>query len=828
MLIIDNLGLKLSSKPQVYDGVLSAWVKAMKAVESILCGMAQTVHSPEVLIGLSSWHLYPDMHVFVQREEFIEQHDGLIPKAAPITLGLRNGDVSKDEGISWSLPLSRLRFYGKPTQSQGLIASRISRAPFEHLLQIAFGSAISGWGGDASNMDAVLEFVAVLGQQQNSLLTDSEIGPTDCVSLFATKALEYLRKKGKEGQEIRRRIALGCRKHGDFLSPFHPPAFFGLGNLPEFLQLLSVEWQIYFIRQLAALPKFQDTLGNAIIRYFPDSSLEMPSDLWDAPVNMPPELASITPQVIPNSQRRLHRRWITSPRLIGNGPVLSDSALTDEDNPERLAAIDHARLYHAAVRSIKIMSSGEPCGFLSNGQVEMELKDAFSSTSIEHETHRFLKWASKPPGISLKLLEKWSLLESTDNWAHQASISLPKDKWNTGWQLGAGANPLSNLKYRFLFGTPQVAVFQPVHEWKVNRPEFELDLQSLIQALRNPLIDKAKLQEYLEGFIHRQRKPAPIKYPEYAVALQNLFRAYLVYHDLRHAQVDLSVLSLDLSESSWGKEGTQQVFQITRAQRLACIVMFDSGHYNLPPEDLAGVVGVSSSNLLYVSKILLSDPAEESARDRIQCLIGNIGKAGISLLLLAHNPEIFEPGIGDSWDMVNHLDFDGLTEDNFRDTSLHLALTGDEMPLNVGLQGACDKEVFYVEATVRAYERGSWMADINVLDLPDTISMCREYCLTLGVGCEHSKEARSDYSVLGPMTSVDCWSEFLDRPTSKAVIRAKDNWQVRLALTAIMFARRDNLVICRGEICWKCAMSVTAISRPFARQDKFKEFIFLL
>src|SRR2546428_785069 len=63
MLIIDNIRIPVNNKMHVYESVLQAWKTAMVTMEKLVSGMPQSVQNGEILLGLSAWHLYPDMLV---------------------------------------------------------------------------------------------------------------------------------------------------------------------------------------------------------------------------------------------------------------------------------------------------------------------------------------------------------------------------------------------------------------------------------------------------------------------------------------------------------------------------------------------------------------------------------------------------------------------------------------------------------------------------------------------------------------------------------------------------------------------------------------------
>jgi hypothetical protein len=92
--------------------------------------------------------------------------------------------------------------------------------------------------------------------------------------------------------------------------------------------------------------------------------------------------------------------------------------------------------------------------------------------------------------------------------------------------------------------------------------------------------------------------------------------------------------------------------------------------------------------------------------------------------------------------MVNHQDFDGRWENNFRSTSMHLKLTGYEHYLNVGQHGSRYKEVLFAEAAVSVHCRGEWVADLNILSIYKEGSYGGNWLTQrlLPRTCEHSLE----------------------------------------------------------------------------------------
>ena len=247
---------------------------------------------------------------------------------------------------------------------------------------------------------------------------------------------------------------------------------------------------------------------------------------------------------------------------------------------------------------------------------------------------------------------------------------------------------------------------------------------------------------------------------------------------------------------------------ITRNVSLACVSMFDTGYLDLQTEDLDDVLAISSGNALYASEILLCDPTCPPKEHALRHLIGNVGKPGLALLLSPRDTILREPDF-ETWQLVNHDKFEGVFEDSFASTSLHLSLTGYEQPLNIQRHGGRDKEAFYLEAVISAHENGAWVADLNFSDLFRNIYQAkgdlplRSPLRFLPPTCKHDAAEESDTTAFPILSSIDNWYEYLDRPSNAAIIRARGNWIARSAFAAIRLPEQEKL-IGSEKICWAC------------------------
>jgi hypothetical protein len=193
----------------------------------------------------------------------------------------------------------------------------------------------------------------------------------------------------------------------------------------------------------------------------------------------------------------------------------------------------------------------------------------------------------------------------------------------------------------------------------------------------------------------------------------------------------------------------------------------------MDPANLEGAMAISHGDSIFVSQRLLLDPSAENPECPVQRIVGNVGKPGLVVLVAPQAPEVRSHAAG-SWNLVNHAQFDGKFEDSFSSTTLHLAFTGYELPVDVKERGSRDHEAFLVETLISVYDRGVWIADLDVLK-----------------GLEQYRYGWVDHStkiprtVRKPLISIDNWYELLDKPLSDGVVRARKNAFARLAIATV-------------------------------------------
>ncbi|KAJ5202033.1 uncharacterized protein N7498_006696 [Penicillium cinerascens] len=265
-LVLDNISIPVSTKPKLYDAIIEAWKVAMCALDNLILGQAQRIQSGEVLLGLSSWHLYPDLSVLDGKQHHIKQGDPLISSGGIVTIGLKNRPEQLDEGIFWSLPLAHLRFYGDPVIATCRTGLRESQITFNQFQAVVLGSVLSSWNFLDPNIELPCEIINILGR---SLPPGASCGDLGWLGILfeTTKLLQNA--KNPEKDELHRLVRFGQRRCAGFISDQNarPPPVFGLANLENVL-LAAIDRQRAkeFLHNWAAARFPKNILQCAVVR----------------------------------------------------------------------------------------------------------------------------------------------------------------------------------------------------------------------------------------------------------------------------------------------------------------------------------------------------------------------------------------------------------------------------------------------------------------------------------------------------------------------------------------------------------------------------------
>lgn len=757
LVIIENLGIPVNTKICLSDSVIDAWVTAMVTVDNLVSGKPQSVQTGAPLLGLASWHLYPDMIIFGKGPSStpteVIQGDPYIERGGILTLGIRDQRRSGD-GIYWSLPLTCLRYYGPAEHSEARLSSRTSRASMDELVYIALGSLIRRWLADASDIEHATRLLVELNECVDIAGNLHRDG--SWLSLLANTAKTFRAADPEAKAAKLQLINCGRRRFPLFVDDPTTDAIFGLSSPNVLLHLLPGNAaRVALLRHVAK--DFSDHRTLMLIQ----CKTGNPESPW--------ELASVERFT---SRTKRFREDPENGTTAGPGRYIRwlNRLHMNEQHYEEQPDSDSVRL-----------SSQIPCFYAPYGA----------------------HWQNPPLAFYGPL--------------------LAEEREDSDWRHARGVTVRSILA----FGDPDVAALycvsifywaSPTPNWAqkhVAGPKYrELPnifiIRHVLWAFERRLLSRSRVFQHLdEGMFSIN----------ILTALRALQTASALYQELQNATVELRVAEQPLSEHLWIPQN-QRVhrhrsfagYTLNREQKFACISKFESGSFNFHPSAMNGVIAISSGNSIYVASCLLQDPCDQRSLRSVERVVGNIGKTGMSLLLCPAVPQV--RSISDDVYLVNHHPFDGKEEDSFGDTSLHISFTEWQLPVDVGSRGKRDIEASYVEAAIGLHDRGKWVADLNILDVfKNRLSKILHECT------EH-REHSTPIEETSKFVTIDNWEELLDSPTEVGIVRARGNWQARLAAAALAIQRGHETRIVPKRICWSCCLALKKVPRLTTRTDE--------
>lgn len=291
----------------------------------------------------------------------------------------------------------------------------------------------------------------------------------------------------------------------------------------------------------------------------------------------------------------------------------------------------------------------------------------------------------------------------------------------------------ASLEYEFLFGNPETAaIFIPILSEDEKREKKMVGNYVEVEFLQQ-MIEQGHLSisELTEKFLNE--KEPYWSHLEYFASLEMLGYVNDMYDLLPGARVNLQVTSRPFSKWDWAQalirkttckdapqRSTGPTSESTQlAETFSCIACLETGYMNITLSQLRSSFAISHENSIFVASELLSDPSDHLSSFPVKRIVDNIGKPGLAVLRSPQSPKMLAIDYS-KWNIITHCPFDGKLEDNFASTSLHLSLTGYEFPLDLGHYGSRDRDGNVLEAAISVYERGDWIADLDVIKEHDS------------------------------------------------------------------------------------------------------------
>ena len=208
-LILSNLDVVVNSAEHTYESVMAAWVESMKVVDNLLAEVPQSIHQGAALVGLSAWHLYPDMMLYADGFKEVAQADPLFGPGGILTIGLQSTQGG-NHGVCWSLPLARLRYYGDPVVVTKVLNEGDSRVSFQQLVLIVIGIMARQWPDMRDKYEIICGYWSWVWKQAKTKY------PSSWISALGEAADLYLEATGEEKRRYRRLVDFGHRREQNY------------------------------------------------------------------------------------------------------------------------------------------------------------------------------------------------------------------------------------------------------------------------------------------------------------------------------------------------------------------------------------------------------------------------------------------------------------------------------------------------------------------------------------------------------------------------------------------------------------------------------------
>lgn len=193
-------------------------------------------------------------------------------------------------------------------------------------------------------------------------------------------------------------------------------------------------------------------------------------------------------------------------------------------------------------------------------------------------------------------------------------------------------------------------------------------------------------------------------------SLAALVSASEIYKTLPDATLSIDIASHSLCQHKWLQRTPDgrviRDLSPDLVETFACIASFETETPRISLHGMDQVMALSAGNSIYLSQHLLSDPSEDYSPCEIRRIEGNTGKLGLALLIPPTSPMIKNLG-SETWNLINHVDFDGKLEDSFDTTSLHMSFTAYEFPVDIGVHGVYRREAYFIETVVSICDKQS-------------------------------------------------------------------------------------------------------------------------
>ncbi|KAI0816715.1 hypothetical protein GGR55DRAFT_674908 [Xylaria sp. FL0064] len=797
LLIAQNVNVAIRDQGQsLYSNIIHVWRTALSAMEGLILGRPHVVRNAPVLLGLSAWHIFPDMVVFDGHSGSTTVHmkDALIKEGGILSLGFSDPGPHEHQGVYWSLSLAHHTFYGKPTLQTRRLDSDGSRLNLDEFILVCLGSLLSSWRIPAQETGAALKTIQAI-----STLTSTRASEIDDLRRSISKMNRPFNCYHDGDQQAVLAASLGRRRPNFIPAEIlqKQGSFFQLTHLPTLLYLLrKTDNKIQLLRRLASRIPGLDCENSIIMCFF------LACDKQDLVFTSAcTQTQECQPCEITKKREPRYRRWIERPRAAYEKEIaetLRQNATRSRSRSPVYGAgtMEQVLLQGSALLDNCVSDDQEPT---SHNRPEVPSFDEFCNKYLDRLERKYCD-------ETIEYIESGKDFEGdTKPWFHDTLTQTVTLNYSEG-------------SYGFLFGQRddcEISDHHPTCEHaslycrgygnSEDSPRHfsvpELTIEDVLWCFESGLVSSKRLKTHL------RRVPAF----EFLIVLSII---YATYEDLAACGATIcSAIAdrpfqppiLDVSGKSDVWLNAVDNLKINRRSVICLIGYFETAD-NIADglKDDSRVIGLSGGDSIFVSSKLVNDPGAECSDHSFTRILGNTGHPGFSIFTIPANLRAREIDPA-AW-RIEPSPFDGTYVDCFKSTSLHLSFTEWCAPIvqvqSIGQRGS---NVNLIEAIISVRDSGRWVADVDIhAALSQEHSQPR--IIQMNDRCEHSVSTEENQ---GSFIAIETWDQILDVPDGSVVVRSSNNWLARLALLSVLSQHskmlQKSILIWPNRLCLQCA-----------------------
>ncbi|KAI0533669.1 hypothetical protein GGR58DRAFT_485730 [Xylaria digitata] len=804
LLIAQNVNAAIHDEGKsLYSNIIHVWKTALSAMEGLILGRPHVVRDAPVLLGLSAWHIFPDMVVFDGQSgsTTVQMKDALIKEGGILSLGFSDPGPHEHQGVYWSLSLAHHTFYGKPTLQTRRLDSDGSRLTLDEFILVCMGSLLSSWRVPIQETGTVLRVIEAI----STIISKSDSAMVD--PRESTRSMNPSFKSYHDGdQQAVLAASLGRRRPN-----FIPKAvgqkrkpFFQLTHLPRLLYLLrKTDNKIQLLRRLASrVPGLN--YENSIILCFrlarDKKDLVFASACAKLPEN---ELGETT------RKRELgHHRWVEPPigayeEAKGRRTFMNTTDDHHGDPAYGFGTFEQIFPFDSALSVSDEKPSAIQTDYSADNCHEPAMPNDRKFPSFEKFCSGYLDHLQRNhPHEKVEYLESGKDFEGdTKPWFHDTltgTVTLNYSDGSYGYLIGQrDDSELTDHHPKCEHASLYCRGYGNSEDLPQDFSVPELTFEDVLWCFESGLVSSKRLESILK------REPA-------FGFLRVLSAIYSTYEDLAacgaticSAIVDRPfrppILELSGKSNDWLNIANLKI----NRHSVICLIGYFETADNIADglKDDSRVIGLGGGDSIFISSELVNDPSVKCLDHSFTRILGNTGHPGFSIFTIPANLRAREIDPA-AW-RIEPAPFDDSYVDCFKSTSLHLSFTEWCAPV-VRKQsiGQRESNVNLIEAVISVRDSGRWVADV---DINAALSLGSPRLVRMNEGCKHSDRTQG---LKGDLLAIETWDQVLDVPDGSVVVRSSNNWLARLALVSVLCQHsqmlQGSILIWPSRLCQEC------------------------